>query len=245
MLPLALFRNRNFRGASTAVVLLSFSSGGLLLALTQYLQFVLGYSPIKAGVAFIPLIVTAMAFNGIGVTIDKRFGARTALALGLIFLAVGFGLLSLLSPGDGYGTLVVALVVMGAGSGTAGPAAYGTLLGALPKDRAGVGSAVNDTVSQVGQALSIAVLGSVLTAAYAARLPDGVTGAARHSIGDALAIAAARGDAALATAAKNAFTHAMATISIVGIVGGLAATVVVFLMLELSMGKSAPWWSSK
>lgn len=232
MLPMALFRNRNFRGASTAIVLLSFSSGGLLLALTQYLQFVLGYSPIRAGVAFIPLIVAAMAFNGIGVVIDKRFGARIALAIGLIFLAAGFGLLSLLSPGDGYGTLVTALVVMGIGSGTAGPAAYGTLLGALPKDRAGVGSAVNDTVSQVGQALSVAVLGSVLTAAYGAKLPHGVTGAARHSIGDALALAAVRGDAALATAAKNAFTNAMATISVVGIAGGLAATVVVFLMLD-------------
>lgn len=82
-----------------------------------------------------------------------------------MLLAVGFGLLALLNPGDGYLKLVIALVVMGAGSGTAGPAAYATLLGALPKDRAGVGSAVNDTVSQVGQALSVAVLGSVLTAA--------------------------------------------------------------------------------
>lgn len=232
MLPLALFRNRDFSGAGLSIVLLSFSSGGLMLALTQFLQFVLGYSPMKAGIAFVPLLVTVIVFNGIGVAVDKRFGARATLATGLVLLAVGFGLLSLLSPGDGYGTLVIALVVMGAGSGTAGPAAYATLLGALPKDRAGVGSAVNDTVSQIGQALSIAVLGSVLTAAYGANMPDGVTGPARHSIGEALTIAAARGDSALASAAKDAFVDAMTTVSAVGVVGGLAAAVVAVLMLR-------------
>ena len=121
MLPLALFRNRNFSGASLSVVLLSFSSGGLMLALTQYLQFVLGYSPPRAGVAFIPLLIAVMAFNGVGVAIDKKVGARVTLAIGLVLLSVGFGLLALLNPGDGYLKLVVALVVMGAGSGTAGP----------------------------------------------------------------------------------------------------------------------------
>jgi EmrB/QacA subfamily drug resistance transporter len=230
MLPLALFRDRMFTGASLSIVLLSFCSGGLMLALTQYLQFVLGYSPLKAGAALIPLLVAAMAFNGIGVVVDKRLGSRTALAVGLVAMAVGFGLLSLLSPGDGYGMLIAPLVVMGAGSGTAGPAAYGTLLGALPKERAGVGSAVNDTVSQTGQALSIAVLGSVLTAAYAAGMPDGVTGPARHSIGEALAI----GDPALASAAKNAFVHAMAAVSLVGVLGGVAAAAVAALMLRPS-----------
>ncbi|GLY85746.1 MFS transporter [Actinoallomurus iriomotensis] len=232
MLPLALFRDRDFSGAGLSVVLLSFASGGLMLALTQFLQFVLGYSPMKAGVSFIPLLVTVIAFNGIGVAVDKRFGARATLATGLVLLAAGFGLLSLLSRDDGYGTLVIALIVMGAGSGTAGPAAYATLLGALPKDRAGVGSAVNDTVSQIGQALSIAVLGSVLTAAYAANMPDDVTGPARHSIGEALAVAASRGDAALASTAKGAFVDAMTTISVVGVIAGLASAVVAVLMLR-------------
>jgi hypothetical protein len=124
-----------------------------------------------------------MAFNGVGVAIDKRFGARIALTIGLVLLAAGFGLLAAMSPGDGYVRLVVALVVMGAGSGTAGPAAYGTLLAALPPERAGVGSAVNDTVQQVGQALSVAILGSVLTAAYSAPMPKGVTGPALHRRG--------------------------------------------------------------
>ncbi|MDL4814833.1 MFS transporter [Actinomadura opuntiae] len=232
MLPMGLFRDRNFSGASLSVVLMSFSAGGLLLALTQYLQFVLDYSPLRAGAAFIPLMIAAMAFNGIGVVVDKRLGARVAVAGGLLLLAAGFGVLATLSPGDGYPKLLIALVIMGMGSGTMGPAAYGTLLGALPPERAGVGSAVNDTVQQVGQALSVAILGSVLSAAFSGHMPDGVTGPARESIGDALAVAAAKGDAGLAAAARDAFTESMATIAVVGVVAGIAAALLAFLVLR-------------
>ena len=232
MLPIALFRNRNFSGASLSVVLLSFAAGGVLLALTQYMQFVLGFSPLKAGLALAPLLVATMAFNGIGVIVDKKLGARVAVAIGLLLLGAGFGLLAAIGPGDGYPNLVLALVVIGAGSGTAGPAAYGTLLGALPPDRVGVGSAVNDTVQQVGQALSVAILGSVLTSVYASGLPQGVASAARGSIGAGLAVATADGDAGLAKAAKDAFVHAMSVTSLVGVAGGIAAAIVAFTVLR-------------
>ncbi len=239
MLPVALFRNRNFSGASLSVVLLSFAGGGAMLALTQYLQFVLGFSPLKAGLAFLPMIVAAMVFNGVGVAIDKRLGARVTASLGLLVLAVGFGALAMVGPGDGYGRLVLALVILGVGSGTTGPAAYGTLLAALPPDRAGVGSAVNDTVQQVGQALSVAVLGSVLTATYAAAMPAGAGSVVRRSVGDALAVAAATGDAGLARTARDAFVHAMSITSLVGVFGGLAAAVVAFSVLRPT-SKPAP-----
>jgi EmrB/QacA subfamily drug resistance transporter len=232
MLPLALFRNRNFSGASLSIVLLSFAAGGVLLALTQYLQFVLEFSPLRAGLSLAPLLIASIAFNGIGVVVDKKLGARVAVAIGLLLLGVGFGLLASIGPGDGYSSLVVALVVIGAGSGTAGPAAYGTLLGALPPERAGVGSAVNDTVQQVGQALSVAILGSVLTSVYASGLPRGITGAARRSVGEALGIAAADHDAGLARIAKDAFIHAMTVTSLVGVFGGVAAAVVAFTVLR-------------
>jgi EmrB/QacA subfamily drug resistance transporter len=232
MLPLKLFRDRNFGGASFSIVLLSFSAGGLVLAITQYLQFVLGYSPLKAGLAFIPMLVAAMAFNGIGVVVDKRLGSRTAIAAGMLLLAGGFGVLASLGPHDGYLKLAVAMVVMGMGSGTTGPAAYGTLLAALPQERAGVGSAVNDTVQQVGAALSVAVLGSVLTTAYQSAMPHGLPDAARHSIGEALGIAAATGDGRLAQLAKAAFVHATATTSLIGVFGGVAAAIVAVSVLR-------------
>ncbi len=232
MLPLKLFRDRNFAGASLSIVLLSFSAGGVLLALTQYLQFVLGYEPLKAGTAFIPMIVTAMVFNGVGVVIDKKLGTRVALAAGLLLMSGGFAILASLAPGDGYAKLTLALVVMGMGSGTAGPAAYGTLMAALPPDRVGVGSAVNDTVQQVGTALSVAVLGSVLTATYRAAMPTDVADQARASIGDALRIAAATGDAALARVAQDSFVSAIAATSLIGVIGGIVAAVVAVSVLR-------------
>ncbi|MCA2214382.1 MFS transporter [Jidongwangia harbinensis] len=232
MLPISLFRDRNFGGASLSIVLLSFSAGGVMLALTQYLQFVLGYGPMRAGLAFIPMLLTVTAFNGIGVVADKRLGTRVAIATGLLLMAAGFAVLASIGPADGYLKLVTALVVIGAGSGTAGPAAYGTLLAALPPERVGVGSAVNDTVQQVGAALSVAVLGSVLTAAYSSALPADVTGPARRSIGDALNAAAATGDGRLADLARTAFVEALSTTAWVGVAGGVAAAVVAATMLR-------------
>jgi EmrB/QacA subfamily drug resistance transporter len=232
MLPMTLFRNRNFRGASLSLVLLAFSAGGVMLAITQYLQFVLGYEPIKAGAAFIPMLVTTMVFNGIGVVVDKRFGARVALSAGLLLVAGGFAVLASLDPADGYLKLATALVVIGMGSGVASPAAVGTLLGALPPERAGVGSAVNDTVQQIGTALSVAVLGSVLTTAYRAAMPAGVGGPARDSLGDALGVAAASGDAGLAEAARAAFVDAIAVTSLIGVVGGIAAAILAAVVLR-------------
>jgi EmrB/QacA subfamily drug resistance transporter len=232
MLPMGLFRNRNFSGASLSIVLLSLATGGALLALTQYLQFVLGFSPLKAGLSFTPLIVTTMLFNGIGVTVDKRFGVRVAAGVGLLLVAAGFGALASIGPGDGYGRLVVALVVLGAGSGIASPGVYGTLLAALPPERAGVGSAVNDTVQQVGQALSVAILGSVLNASFGANLPDGTPEAVKRSIGDALAFAVSTGDGGFARTAKDAFVESMSMTSLVGVFGGIAAAILAFTVLR-------------
>ncbi|NNG36020.1 MFS transporter [Nakamurella aerolata] len=240
MLPMSLFRERNFSGASLSIVLLALASGGILLALTQYLQFVLGFSPLRAGLALTPLVVVGMAFNGVGVIVDKKFGARVAVSTGLLLLAAGFASLLLIDTGDGYGTLTVALVVLGAGSGIAGPAAYGTLLGSLPKDRAGVGSAVNDTVQQVGQALSIAVLGTVLTAVFRSEMPGDAPAAVRNSVGAAMQTARATGDDALAAAAQQSFVSAMSVTAVIGVCAGVVAAVVAGLVLRRPPAATKP-----
>ncbi|MGI5491811.1 MFS transporter [Microtetraspora malaysiensis] len=186
MLPLGLFRDRSFSGACFSIVLLSFGSGALMLALTQYLQFVLGYEPMRAGLALLPYVVAALVFNGLGAGLGKKVSNRTLIVVGLFVMAVGFGVLSTLT--GGYGTLITGLIVMGVGGGLAGPAAYATLMGAVPAEHAGVGSALNDTVQQVGMALSVAVLGSVLAGAYTAAMPESAPEAARDSISGALAL---------------------------------------------------------
>ncbi|WP_433349709.1 MFS transporter [Microtetraspora malaysiensis] len=234
MLPLGLFRDRSFSGACFSIVLLSFGSGALMLALTQYLQFVLGYEPMRAGLALLPYVVAALVFNGLGAGLGKKVSNRTLIVVGLFVMAVGFGVLSTLT--GGYGTLITGLIVMGVGGGLAGPAAYATLMGAVPAEHAGVGSALNDTVQQVGMALSVAVLGSVLAGAYTAAMPESAPEAARDSISGALAL----GDPSIVSTAKEAFVSAMSVGSLVGVGCSLAAAVVALLVLRRSAAAGTP-----
>ncbi|MBO3746693.1 MFS transporter [Streptosporangiaceae bacterium NEAU-GS5] len=240
MLPLHLFRQRAFSGASFSIVLLSFGAGALLLALTQYLQFVLGYQPMEAGFALLPYAVAAALFNGLGAGLGKKLSNRTLIVAGLLVMGGGFAWLSTLGPADGYGKLILALLVMGMGGGLAGPAAYATLMGAVPVEHAGVGSALNDTVQQVGMALSVAVLGSVLANVYTGAMPADAPAAARESIGAAMTMAASSGNQALAAQARAAFTDAMSVGSVVGTVCSAVAAVLAFVVLRRTKASAAP-----
>lgn len=232
MVPLGLFGDRNFSGGSLSLALVEIGNGGLLLAVTQYLQFVLGYSPLQTGLSMIPLAVAALAANTVGATLGQKLGNRFMVASGLLVLAAGFGVLAAAALGDGFMIMGAALTLMGVGSGLAMPAAITALMGAVPAEHAGVGSALNDTVQQAGAALGVAVLGSVLSSAFTGAMPHTVPEQARHSIGDALAVATATGDTALAQAARDAFTTAMSTTFTVGAAGVLAAAVFALVMLR-------------
>jgi len=228
MLPLGLFRDRSFSGACFSIVLLSFGAGALLLALTQYLQFVLGYDAFGAGMALLPYVIAATVFNAVGAGLGRRASNRALIAAGLAIMAGGFAVLASLDISDGYGTLITGLLIMGVGAGLAGPAAYTTLMSAVPREHAGVGSALNDTVQQVGLALSIAVLGSVLAAVYTAAMPADAPEAARESVAHGVSL----GDPALARAAKEAFLEAMSVGAYVGIGFTVAAAVVALAVLR-------------
>ncbi|MFI6790124.1 MFS transporter [Nonomuraea sp. NPDC050383] len=199
MLPLELFRNRNFSGASFSILLMSFGAGAVMLMLTQYLQFVLGYGPMQAGLALLPYAVAAALFNGLGAALGQRVSNRVLVGVGLVVMAGGF---VVLATTTGYVPVLTGLLVMGVGGGLAGPAAYASLMGAIPLEHAGVGSALNDTVQQVGMAMSIAILGSVLAGVFTSSMPAGVPDAAKESIGDAIRLG-------FAEPARAAFTDAM------------------------------------
>ncbi|WP_244884238.1 MFS transporter [Carbonactinospora thermoautotrophica] len=195
MLDLGLFRRRPFTGGSLVIVLMTFAIAGMTFSLTQYLQFVLGYTPLEAGLRTVPLALAAAVSNPVGLQLGRRIG-HWVITIAFALMAVAFLIIAAIRPGDGYGHLLTGLIVMGIGGGMVGPTAYTAITTALPKEQAGVGSAVNDAAQEAGNAFGVAVLGSVLSAAYASSLPDGVTGPARESIGAALAAAAARGGAA-------------------------------------------------
>ena len=230
MVPLVLFRHRNFTGGSLSLALLQSGNGGLLLVLTQYLQFVLGYSPVKAGLAFVPLAVAALAGNMAGAGLAAKIGYRLLVLAGMLVMACSFALLTTVSAGSGLAVPAVALGLLGLGAGLAMPAAVGALMSTIPAEKAGVGSALNDTIQQAGTALGIAIVGSLLASGFAGHMPAGAPEQARGSIVGALA--AAHGDAGLVHAAREAFTASMSATFTVSAIGVLAAALLATLVMR-------------
>ncbi|MGD1224324.1 MULTISPECIES: MFS transporter [Streptomyces] len=237
MVPLVLFKHRDFSGGSLSLSLVQIGNGGLLLVLTQYLQFVLGYSPVKAGLAFVPLAVTALIGNFAGAALTAKLGHRVLVLAGMLVMVACFALLTTVSADSGFTVPAVALGLLGLGAGLAMPAAVGALMGTIPPEKAGVGSALNDTIQQAGTALGIAILGSLLSSGFAREMPAGAPEEARHSIAGALAVA--HGDSSLVRAAREAFTASMATTFTVSAIGVLAAALLATLVMRGGRAQAA------
>jgi predicted MFS family arabinose efflux permease len=205
---------------------------GLFLVLVQYLQAVLGYSALRAAAGLLPLALTMMPLSNVSPRIAARIGTRPTLIAGLSAFAAGLVLLATsASVEGGYWSILPGLVVLGIGMGLAMTPSTTAITESLPPERQGVASALNDTVREVGGALGVALLGSVLNAAYrdgvstvASTLPAEAGDAVRDGIGPALAVAGQLGDAGtgLADAARSSFVDAWTT----SMWAGLAVTAV-------------------
>jgi Na+/melibiose symporter-like transporter len=238
MVPLVLFKHRNFSGGSLSLALVQIGNAGLLLVLTQYLQFVLGWSAVKAGLAFLPLAVAALAGNAAGAQLAVKVGNRLVILAGMLLMAASFGLLTTLTADSGFTVPAVALGILGLGAGLAMPAAVAALMSTIPEEKAGVGSALNDTIQQSGTALGIAILGALLSGGYTDEMPAGAPEQARESIGGALAVAG--GDTGLVRAAREAFAASMSTTFAISAIGVLAAAVVATLVMRDRRPETAP-----
>ncbi|GLZ77467.1 MFS transporter [Actinorhabdospora filicis] len=230
MVPMNLFRKRNFAGGSLALTLVQIGNGGLLLVLTQYVQFVMGYTPTEAGLAFIPLAIAALVFNGVGAALGAKVGNRVLTFVGLLTIAGAF--IYLANAGEGFWPLALAMGLIGAGSGVAMPAAIGSLMGEIPPEKAGVGSALNDTIQQAGAALGVAILGSLLTAGYTDAMPESAPEQAKASIGDAFGVAAQTGDTGLIATAREAFVTAQGTTFLISAGMVVAAAILAVIVLR-------------
>ncbi|MEU5427889.1 MFS transporter [Streptomyces olivoreticuli] len=195
MLDMGFFRDRRFVGAVVGVVLITFGSAGALFLLSQQLQFVRGYSPLEAGLRTAPfaLTVVALNFTGISARLLRRLRLPLAVAIGVGLLAAGFAVVAVFAS-DGYGVLLLGLVLMGTGCALANPAIAEAVMGAIPPEKAGAGAGVDGTMAELGGSLGVAVLGAVMNSRFTALLPATVTGAA--SLPAALAGARTEGDRA-------------------------------------------------
>jgi EmrB/QacA subfamily drug resistance transporter len=219
MLDVTFFRNPRFSAASAGITLIFFAMFGTIFLLTQHLQLVMGYSPFEAGVRLLPWAAVMLVVAPTSVRIVERVGTKIVVASGLAIAGVALALFTTL-PGQGAsypGDVLWRMMLLATGMGLTMAPATESIMGSLPRAKAGVGSAVNDTTRQVGGALGVAIVGSVTSSIYVSRVDDVLVGrpipaaaraAAEDSLGGALAVARklpADAGQQLASAAKDAF----------------------------------------
>ncbi|WP_415938460.1 MFS transporter [Streptomyces sp. 039-1] len=230
-----LFRNQHFAAGSLSIMLQFFVFFGFIFVMMQYLQLVRGDSALMAATSMLPMALTMVPVSRATPRLVARFGFRGPWAAGLVAVAGGMGVLSLLDASSPYWLIATGLVPLGAGMGLAMTPATTSITDALPRSLQNVGSAMNDLARELGGALGIAVLGSLLSAAYRDHmslpgLPDHVADAARSSLAAAHAIGGPVSDHA-----TTAFVDGMH----VALLGAAAAAVLAAVTVALLL-RSAP-----
>jgi EmrB/QacA subfamily drug resistance transporter len=237
LIDVRVFRHRAFSAATASVGLTFFALFGSLFALTQYLQLVHGYSPLSAGLRAMPFAIAVLIASPLSSNLVVRFGVRRVIPAGLLLMAAGLAVLTSVSPDSGLWHVSTGVALMGAGMGLVVAPAGESLMTVLPQAQTGVGSAVNDTIQELGGSLGVAVIGSLVAAAYrnnidASTLPSAVQQAARTSIADATAVAGHLPNIAdrIVATAHPAFTAAMtqgflvaASVAVLGAIVAAAA----------------------
>ncbi len=243
MLSLHFFRDRRFSGAICSVGLVTFGLFGSLFLLTQFLQFQLGYTALQSGVRVVPAAAAIAVIAPFSTVTVRLVGSKLTLAGGLLIIAAGLWQISGATVGSTYLDVLPGMIMLGVGAGFAIPSATASVMSSVPQEHTGVGSATNGTFLQVGGALGVAVLGSLLATRYQGKMttalapyhvPASVMRAVLGDVGSALGVAAHIGGpsgAALAHLARVAFVSGMdlglLVGAIIGVIGGLVALVIV------------------
>lgn len=170
-----LFTLRGFSAGSLTILIQFFAAFGFFFTMLQYLQFVVDLSPLMAAVCMLPMPLAMIPLARLSPTIAARVGYRKVAPAGLILMAVGFGIMSLLTVDFNYIHFASGLVVFAGGMGLAGTPSTTAITQSLPREKQGVASAVNDVAREFGSALGIAVLGGILTAVYRGAVADSTT----------------------------------------------------------------------
>jgi EmrB/QacA subfamily drug resistance transporter len=220
----ALFRDRRFTWGTAATVAVSVALYAILFIFPQYLQSVLGDDPASAGLRLLPMMGGLLVAGGAAGSVVRAAGTRTAVALGLALLAGGLALLSQVHLATGYGFTAAGLALCGLGTGASIGAAMDAVMAAAGGGEAGIGASVNSALRQAGGAVTVAVLGGVLSGAYVrtlgpalASLPVRAAATARASVTQAVQVAGhlPSGGPALRAAAGAAFLHGMSVVMLI------------------------------
>ncbi|MDN3027936.1 MFS transporter [Streptomyces sp. S.PB5] len=243
MLNLGFFRERRFSVATASVSLAMFGLFGALFVLTQYLQFGLGYTALETGVRILPVAGLLALVAPLSPVLVRWAGTKAVVGTGLVVVAGGLWQLSTAEASSAYGDVLGGMMLLGLGAGLVVPAALDSLMGTLPIGDTGVGSATNGVSVQLGGALGVAVIGSLLTTRYQDRmrprlaphrLPQDVSDDVLGSLGGALSLAERVGGTAgrmLAEVARSSFVSGMGLGLVVGSTVAAAGALLAFSAL--------------
>jgi EmrB/QacA subfamily drug resistance transporter len=181
MLPLGLFRRPSFTGVQLAAFAISAAAFALFLYIGLYLQNYLGYTPLQAGLRYLPITLAAFFLSPVAAALLTRVPARVLLSAGLALSGLGLLLMSGISAGSEWTTLLGGFLVLGAGVGLLNPVIGDVALSVVPKERSGMAAGINDTFRQVGVAVGVAVWGAIFVAQGAAKVSDLTAGTATAS----------------------------------------------------------------
>lgn len=228
MLDVTLFRDRRFSAAAGAVTVAFFALFGFIFLITQYMQFVRGYTALETGVRILPVATSIAIASVVGGLLAPRYGTKRVVTTGLTLLAASFLWISTAEVDTPYASVIIPqMVLMGLGLGLVSTPATESILQVLPPARAGVGSAVNDATRELGGTLGVAIVGSLFASIYGSRIADALAGRvpaemaarAEESVGYAYGLVAEM--PSLAAPVSQAFMDGLAAGCLV--VGGLCA----------------------
>src|SRR6476469_8401859 len=244
MLDVHFFTNPRFSAASGAIALVFLSLFGTLFLLTQYLQSVLGYSTVEAGAVLLPQAITLMIFAPLSNVWVQRFGNKKVVTVGLVLVATSFALFLTWNADSSVLAVIGVTVLMGLGMANVLAPCTDSIMGSLPRAKAGVGSAVNDTTRQMGGAVGVAVFGSLMASHFhsairdkpGSTLPAGLFSEVKDNVGQAVGVAKASPDARpfssqSITAAHDTFVSGLHQVGLVAAGITLIAAVGVWLFL--------------
>jgi EmrB/QacA subfamily drug resistance transporter len=256
MLPLELFRSRAFTGVQLAAFAVSVSLFALFLYLTLYLQNYLGYSPLQAGLRYLPITLVPFFVAPVAVALMGRLQARVIMAIGLAGVGAGLLLMSGLTAASGWTALLPGFLVAGVGVGLLNPVIADVAVSVVPKERSGMAAGINDTFRQVGIAVGVAAWGAIFLGRGADKISTLAAGtpaangghprqlleaASDGRLGSALAAVphAARGVVGHAT--REGFLTGLNTILVIGgLIAIAGAAVALWLVREHQIEREAP-----
>lgn len=176
MLNIRFFKNPRFSAASGSITLTFMALFGVIFLLTQYLQSVQGFSPLKAGAILIPQSLVILVLAPTSSRFVEMVGTKVVVGVGLLITALSLVIFATFSPDTGLLAIIGGTMVLGLGMSNVMAPATESIMGSLPRSKAGVGSAINDTTRQVGGAIGVALLGSLLSSRYLSHLHDAMAG---------------------------------------------------------------------